>query len=283
MATVKEFINKALSYEGSTEGDYFVLEYNKYTKRGIPAGSAWCAMFVSVVARQAAVPESEIPSFEGCITGMTLFKALGKWQSKSVYTPKPGDIVMFDWDAENNNGNDHTGIVLEVKKGVLYTIEGNAGKGICMRRSYPLTSNVIVGYGTPVFEEEKNKKEEQMTYQDFKKYMSKYNQEVEKAEESDWSKRFGGFGYATEKGLLDGTMPKAPLTREQAGTVLKKLTAAYSYIEDVPEMYREAVRYYTENGIVKGCAYDDGRIRLNLSETECRMLLWLFRSESADI
>lgn len=256
MMTANAFVQKALSYEGSSDGNYFIRLYNDYTGRGIPPDSHWCAIFVSVVARLCGVSTSEIPSFEGCITGERLFRSLGRWRQKDGYTPKTGDVVIFDWDPANNNGNDHTGIVVSVSGGRVYTIEGNAGnQGVCMRRDYPLLSGTIVGYGTPVFqkeEEDLTKAETQALIQETVRPMQ---QKLEAAE-------------------------KKLQTAQAEIAALKK---TYTTIDDVPEWYRAAVEYYMANGILKGKGAAGDKVLLSLNESECRMLTMLYRSEAADL
>lgn len=147
-----KFIETARNFLGTTDPKGIITRYNGYTGKNIHPTAYWCAMFVSDVARIAGVPTSEIPNYEGCITGERLFRNLGRWKDAKGYTPKRGDVIFFDWDKSNGNGNDHTGIVETVASGKVYTIEGNAGNnGICMRREYAIGNSTIVGYGVPVF------------------------------------------------------------------------------------------------------------------------------------
>lgn len=149
---LEKLIETARNFLGTTDPKGIITRYNGYTGKNIPTNAFWCAMFVSDVARIAGIPTTEIPNYEGCITGQHLFEGLGRWKKPAGYTPKRGDIIFFDWDKANGNGNDHTGIVETVSNGKLYTIEGNAGNnGICMRREYAIGSSIIVGYGVPVY------------------------------------------------------------------------------------------------------------------------------------
>ena len=86
-------------------------------------GVAWCAMFVSWCYHNAGFPLGNIgfvKGFAGCQTGYFWFKK----QGEITTTPKPGDIVLFDWNGDGRF--DHTGIFV---KGVdeLYfeSVEGN--------------------------------------------------------------------------------------------------------------------------------------------------------------
>ncbi len=78
------------------------------------------------------------------------------YQSKGRFkdeNPKPGDQIFF-WDGKVWK---HTGLVVEVKDGKVYTVEGNTtgasgvvanGGGVALK-SYSLTSDSIAGYGRP--------------------------------------------------------------------------------------------------------------------------------------
>lgn len=105
----------------------------------------WCAVFVSWVAKEAGIGETIIPKFSAVSVGVKFYKSRGLWRDRN-YSPRPGDIIFFDW---NNNGTiDHVGIVKNVENGRVYTIEGNS-HDVCKEKSYLLTSSYIYGYGTP--------------------------------------------------------------------------------------------------------------------------------------
>lgn len=77
-----------------------------------------------------------IPRFAWCPSGVQWFKDRGQWQDNG-YTPRPGDIIFFDWESDGEC--DHVGIVESVADGKVNTIEGNSGDS-CRRRSYDLGS-----------------------------------------------------------------------------------------------------------------------------------------------
>ncbi len=111
----------------------------------------WCATFVSWCAEQCGYIDSGIiPKFASCESeGVAWFKACGLWQNGG-YTPKPGDIIFFDWADKHDNSADHVGIVKNVENGKVYTIEGNSNDS-CKERSYDINSPEIQGYGTPMY------------------------------------------------------------------------------------------------------------------------------------
>ena len=108
----------------------------------------WCACFVSWCAEQCGYIAAEImPRFASCTAGIAWFQTRGEWQGRG-YTPAPGDVIFFDWQGDGIS--DHVGIVEYVEDGVVHTVEGNTSNSVA-RRSYPLGSGVIVGYGTPMY------------------------------------------------------------------------------------------------------------------------------------
>ena len=108
----------------------------------------WCACFVSWCANQCGyISDGIIPKFAGVGTGINWFQNHGQWQGRG-YHPKPGDIIFFDWDGDGY-GN-HVGIVESSDETYVYTIEGNSGDR-CRRRTYFISSSMIMGYGIPAY------------------------------------------------------------------------------------------------------------------------------------
>jgi len=60
-----------------------------------------------------------------------------------------GDIIFFDW--ENDGNSDHVGIVEKTENGKVYTVEGNSNEDTCRKKEYDINSEVICGYGTPMY------------------------------------------------------------------------------------------------------------------------------------
>jgi hypothetical protein len=78
----------------------------------------------------------------GCKYSAQYYDAAGRFYRSN---PQPGDQIFFgtDWDHV-----DHTGLVVAVKNGRVYTIEGNTSDS-CRQRSYPVGHYQILGYGVP--------------------------------------------------------------------------------------------------------------------------------------
>ena len=108
----------------------------------------WCAIFVSWCAGQCGyIDAGLLPRFEGVRPGAEWFKDRGQWQGRD-YTPRPGDIIFFDW--EGDGLADHVGIVKRCENGVVSTVEGNSGDA-CRENAYPVGSALIYGYGVPQY------------------------------------------------------------------------------------------------------------------------------------
>ena len=131
-------VDIAISQIGNVGGETYWRWY------GFGSRVAWCAIFVSWVADQAGYLDAGIiPRFASCAVGVQWFTSRGQWKERG-YIPAPGDLIFFDW---NGSGTaDHVGIVERVEGGHVHTIEGNSSDSV-RRRSYPLNSNRILGYG----------------------------------------------------------------------------------------------------------------------------------------
>lgn len=109
----------------------------------------WCAVFVSWVAAQNNVLETDVPKFVWVKKGVDYFKEKNELKFPKSYTPRGGDIIFFNWN--NNEVIDHVGIVEKVQNGYVYTIEGNVDYKDVKRKKYKLNNNVIYAYGVPEY------------------------------------------------------------------------------------------------------------------------------------
>ncbi|MDV6169536.1 CHAP domain-containing protein [Flavobacterium sp. DG1-102-2] len=123
MSNIQNIINIALAEIGYSEnpansnktkyGEWFGLN-----------GVAWCGIFCSWVYSKAGFQLPKIgfaKGFAGCATAVSYFK---KYHTITL-SPKPGDLVFFDWNADGNY--DHVGLFYDWKIPFkeFYTIEGN--------------------------------------------------------------------------------------------------------------------------------------------------------------
>ncbi len=121
---------------------------------------AWCATFVSAVAIKCGLTDI-IPTECGCGQMIALFKALGEWDERDNRTPKPGDVIFYDWDdsgaGDNTGWPDHVGIVEAVNGGNITVIEGNYNNAV-KRRTIAVNGKYIRGYGVPRYDTEQQAK-----------------------------------------------------------------------------------------------------------------------------
>ena len=112
-------------------------------------GYAWCLMFVWWVFKEAGFNLKKTAS---CTVLANAYKAAGQWVTKDY---KPGDIAMFDFDGKMDGETEHCGIVVDVGKDYIVTIEGNTSEnnnsngGAVMRRKRSL--NVVTGACRPMY------------------------------------------------------------------------------------------------------------------------------------
>lgn len=127
--------------EATNRNDGEILKYARYFRRG---SEAWCDDFVSWVNTLAGNPMNDY----NCETTKRTMISEGRWKGKT--NPRPGDIVLFDWDGDRQA--DHIGIVKSVNRdGTFTTIEGNTSKsgkheGVWEKTR---TLDTILGFGNP--------------------------------------------------------------------------------------------------------------------------------------
>ena len=142
-----EIVTVALSQLGNVGGQPYWSWY------GFESRVDWCACFVSWCANECGYLDAGvIPKFASCSIGIQWFRERGLWQDGS-YEPRPGDLIFFDWDDEDEGQDgaaDHVGIVEKVEGGNVYTVEGNSGNA-CRERQYAIGHAEIYGYGTPAY------------------------------------------------------------------------------------------------------------------------------------
>lgn len=148
----------ALAYlgvrEGTAEHKEIVNLYNSQSKppRGylLKDTDAWCAAFVSVVGIVLGISHIILPECS-CGKMIELYKAKGRWMEADDYVPKPGDLVMYDWDAkagECTGAPDHVGLVEKVDGRTVTVIEGNYDNAV-KRRSICVEYVKVRGYCLP--------------------------------------------------------------------------------------------------------------------------------------
>ena len=125
--------------------------------RGLKQGMPWCDVFVDWCFTQAYGVQNARkllcqPLFSkgaGCRHSFGYFQEAGRL----VFFPQSGDQIFF----RRNDQICHTGIVVKVEDGLVYTVEGNTSDedgvipngGCVTEKQYPMDSTSIAGYGRP--------------------------------------------------------------------------------------------------------------------------------------
>lgn len=275
--------------------------HNNYTKygaeldsiggiyNGTKNGCFWCDVFVdwlfiSTFGKETGMKMLYQPSGglgASCTYSAQYFKQSGAWYS----SPKVGDQIFFTY---SNDGYDHTGIVVKIDGGRVYTIEGNTsgeegvvdnGGGV-FEKSYALGYSQIGGYGRPNYSLIKEEKE--VTYEEWKAFQQKYEAEQAAKGVSAWA--WPAVKYCKAHGIMTGDTngsfyPQKNITRQEAAQMMYGLSVRYKTLDDVPSWGRETVEEMLDRGVLAGCGEDEsGATLLNLSETELRTLCWISRA-----
>lgn len=143
--------------EGSEEHHAIVDAYNAHRPLArsyrVKYTDAWCATFISALSIATGLT-GIIPTECGCEEQIKLFEKLGEWVEDDAYTPKPGDILYYDWQdsgkGDNTGHADHVGIVESCDGVTAIIIEGNYRNQV-KRRNIHINGRFIRGYGTPKY------------------------------------------------------------------------------------------------------------------------------------
>lgn len=154
-------VSTAASYLGVTEGSAKHKEiidiYNSYkdpNRRSykMTVKDSWCMTFVSVCFIKSDLADLIVTEC-GCGEAITRNKEhKNNWIENDAYTPKPGDIIMYDWDDSGSGDNtgwpDHTGIVESCDGKNIVIIEGNYSDAV-KKRKLSLNGKYIRGFIMP--------------------------------------------------------------------------------------------------------------------------------------
>jgi hypothetical protein len=201
------------------------VKYNTWYYGRAVSGSnyAWCSTFVLWCFHNAGLQNlawgtlgaARAAVAEGARNWLTLARDTGRRVTAGYI---PGDVVVFDWNSDGRG--DHVGIVCQVKSDGIVCIEGNTAIGNDSDGGEVMyrvrSAGNIAGAYRPKYETE----DENMSYEDFKAFMTRYETETREKPVSDWARAV--WEELTREGTFDGTAPRSPLTREQAATLIKR-------------------------------------------------------------
>lgn len=214
---------------------------------GAKNGYSWCDMFVdwcfiTTYGLENACIITCQPTTGGygasCTQSSKYYAAQGRYDNN----PQVGDQVFFN-DGKGNIV--HTGLVVKIEGGRVYTIEGNTsnaqevvknGGSVCFK-NYPVGYSRISGYGHPNFDLapatyisfEQEEEEEEMTLEQFKILYNEMRKELQDNDSSAYSQE--AREWAIDNGLIQGNgtingepnyLWKDQLSREQFVTMLHR-------------------------------------------------------------
>jgi peptidoglycan hydrolase-like protein with peptidoglycan-binding domain len=120
-----KILDVAAAEVGTVEGSARANSYGASVGLSLSTSNyAWCATFVSWVAKQTGASSYRNSYVEGWVRQARA----GNYHLSVTTNPQPGDIVAFDWDGGSDftGGNEHIGIVRTVSGGSSFTtVEGN--------------------------------------------------------------------------------------------------------------------------------------------------------------
>lgn len=154
--TVNKLLDQSRSWLGYKESNgthkKIIDVYNSHNPlaRGykVKYTDNWCATFVSACAIKCNATDI-IPTECSCGQMIELMKKKGIWEENDKITPKPGYIIMYDWD-KKDGWPDHVGIVEKVSGSTITVIEGNKNDSV-ERRTISVGNANIRGYGKPKY------------------------------------------------------------------------------------------------------------------------------------
>ena len=142
--------NKDLDNKTANAGS---ANYTKFGRDMGCNGYAWCDAYVDWCFVKAYGKESAKRLLGGFSNYTPTSAGYFKKMNRYYEVPQKGDIIFF----KNAQRICHTGIVIGVSNGTVYTIEGNTSKGSSVIRNgggvyqkqYSISNSRIAGYGRP--------------------------------------------------------------------------------------------------------------------------------------
>lgn len=240
--TASKVIEQARAWLGKNEADGSHREivdiYN--SQKSLPRSvrmkytDPWCAATVSAISIKLGYTDI-IPTECGCQRMIDSFKAIGRWIENENRTPKPGDIIFYDWgdsgSGDNTGWSDHVGIVEAVSGGEITVIEGNYDNAV-KRRKLAVNGRFIRGYGVPDYDMHTNAMSPQKSVEEIAKEViaGKWGSG------DDRKKRLAsaGYDYATVQAKVNEMLavyyPKYTGTSKQIDTVFKAIGVPAKFV-----------------------------------------------------
>lgn len=163
-------VDKVYQNKKTTYAQYFDNLRNSGLKwyNGCKNGYDWCDVFVDWCFVQAyGYSEAQSMTYQcenscgaGCVYSARYYGYNGSRSDNKHFisgakTPSIGDQIFFYRSGEFTDAHAHTGLVVGVHDGRVYTVEGNtrnsAGQNCVSMKDYAIGDSSIVGYGRPQF------------------------------------------------------------------------------------------------------------------------------------
>lgn len=213
--------------------------YTKYARdldnidgfyNGKKQGYAWCDMFVDwCFVKTFGIQTAIRMLYQGIYGAGTQESANYYKKVNRFYTsPHIGDQIFFGY----NGSIEHTGLVVWINNGYVYTIEGNtsseagvvANGGAVRKKQYSLGYSGIIGYGRPNYD---LVSDDFMTQDEFNNMANKWLSSLNTIGTSDYARGASAKGIASGlfadgdgDGLVD--FPQAPMKRQEFCVVLDR-------------------------------------------------------------
>jgi hypothetical protein len=147
--TAARVIEIALGEVGIIEEPVNRTKYGKFT---MADGLPWCGSFIMWVFNKANL---KVPHCVSTPVGAQKFKDQNRWSE----TPERGYIAFMDFPHDGVDRISHVGVVIDVKKDSVITVEGNtSGTGdqrnggmVMIKERSTGKGSPVVGYGIPRF------------------------------------------------------------------------------------------------------------------------------------
>lgn len=150
MKNVKDVLALCESWKGQREKIVDVYNAHRPLARGykVKYEDALCATYVSALFIKLGLTEL-VPPECGAMQLARNMQALGRWADRAGHTPKPGELIFFDW--QGDAWVDHVGLVTAVRGSKI--VYSHIPRYTVTTSEIRASSRDIRGYGMPAYAE----------------------------------------------------------------------------------------------------------------------------------
>lgn len=242
-------VQKMQSWLGCKEGDavhkHIIDTYNAHKPLAqgykVKYTDAWCATTVSAAFIECGYT-AIMPTECSCNRMIKLLQQKGIWMENDAYSPKPGDVIFYDWQdsgvGENTGTSEHVGIVEKCENGTITVIEGNKNDGV-ERRTIKVNGRYIRGYGVPKYDADS------APIQNSKKLSLGIDVSACQSSIDFYAVKKEGIDFVILRSTIKSGLPDAKFERYYADAQSAGIQVAgvykYSYAQTVQDAYKEAM------------------------------------------